>query len=600
VGPPSPTFCLKIRPYAHLHGKMAATALDKLIPGLNTIRTYKSEWFRSDLVAGLSVAAVALPIGIAYAQLAGFPPVVGIYSCIFPLVAYAFFGSSRQLIVNPDAAACAIVASTVAPLAVGSVDRYLDLAIALTLLTGLLCIVGGSIGFGAIANFLSKPILTGYLNGIALSIIVGQLGKLLGFQVASGGFFKTLYEVVLRIGETQWPTAVVGISLFLLLRALRRFFPKIPAPLIAAIVGIAAVYALDLGSRGVALVGFVPAGFPAPRIPSVGMDDVWPLVFGSIGIVLVSFCSMMTTARGFAAKNGYEINANQDMIALGLSDIASGVGQGFVVSGADSRTAVADSSGGKTQMTGIVAAAVMSAVLLFFTFPLAKLPTTALAAILISSAMGLFDFESVRRYFRLSKPEFRHSIIAMLGVMTIGVLPGVLIAVALALLNLLLNASHPRDSELGHVHDDVFDSKAHGGRPIPGLVIYRFHSGIVFFNADYFKERVRLAIKNAEIKPAWFIFNAESTPGLDVTGADALDSIRVELAEEGITLVVARASGFFRLMLQHSGLDEKIGKDRLFPNVHSAVQAFLSSQNASREQTESHSTAAASASGDGS
>jgi high affinity sulfate transporter 1 len=453
---------------------MSSITIDNLFPGLIVARNYKREWLTRDLVAGVSVAAVALPIGIAYAQLAGFPPVIGIYSSIFPPLAYAVFGSSRQLIVNPDAAACAIVASTVTPLAAGVPEHYLDLAIALTLITGVLCIAGGLAGLGAIANFLSKPILTGYLNGIALSIIVGQLGKLLGFTVAAGGFFKTFAAVVERVGETQITTAILGISLLILALALKYLLPRVPGPLIAAAIAVVMVYFFGLSNKGVAVVGAVPAGLPVPRIPLVDTNELPHLFFGACGIVLVSFCSMMTTARGFAAKNGYSINANQDMAALGACDIASGLFRGFVVSGADSRTAVADSSGGKSQMTGIVAALVMVIVLLFLTGPLAYVPSTALAAILITSALGLFDVRSLGRYYKLSKPEFRQSIIAMLGVMTIGVLPGVLIAVALALFNLVRRASRPNDAVLGLVEGttDVFaENETSGGRDIPGLII---------------------------------------------------------------------------------------------------------------------------------
>jgi high affinity sulfate transporter 1 len=551
------------------------------IPGLRLARTYRGEWFRSDLVAGLSVAAVALPIGIAYAQLAGFPPVVGIYSAILPAVAYALFGSSRQLIVNPDAAACAIVAATVAPLAAGDAVRYLDLSIALTFLTAVLCIAGGIAGLGIIADFLSRPILTGYLNGIALSIIVGQLGNLLGFEVASGGFFRTLAAVIPRLSETHIATFIVGLSLFVLLRVLRHRSPKMPAPLIAAALGIGVVYVLGLERQGVGVVGAVPAGFPAPRVPSVSTSELWPLVVGACGIVLVSFCSMMTTARGFAAKNGYAIDVNQDMIALGVSDLASAFNRGFVVSGADSRTAVADATGGKTQVTSLVAAATMAAVLLFFTRPLAHLPTAALAAILVSSTLGLFDVSSLRRYYRISRTEFWLSVVAMLGVMTVGVLPGVLIAVGLALLRLLRLASRPHDVVLGLVQekDDVYSAvEEEGGRTIPGLIIYRFDSSLLFFNADYFKDRVRAIIRNANTKPKCFLFDVESVPVLDISGADALEELRTELARMGIVLAIARAKGLFRVMLDRSGVSEKIGRQYIFPTVHAGAQAFLATQ----------------------
>jgi high affinity sulfate transporter 1 len=543
---------------------------------------------RSDLVAGLSVAAVALPIGIAYAQLAGFPPAVGIYSAILPAVAYAVFGSSRQLIVNPDAAACAIVAATVAPLAAGDAARYLDLSIALTFLTGLLCIAGGIAGLGVIADFLSRPILTGYLNGIALSIIVGQLGTLLGFEVASGEFFRTLATVVSRLSETHVATFVVGLSLFILLRVLRHRSPKMPAPLIAAALGIGVVYVLGLERQGVGVVGAVPAGFPAPHVPSVSTSELWPLVVGACGIVLVSFCSMMTTARGFAAKNGYAIDVNQDMIALGVSDLASGFSRGFVVSGADSRTAVADATGGKSQVTSLVAAATMAAVLLFLTAPLTYLPTAALAAILVSSALGLFDIASLRRCYHVSRPEFWLSVVAMLGVIMVGVLPGVLIAVGLALLRLLRLASRPHDVVLGLVQekDDVYSAvEEEGGRTIPGLIIYRFDSSLLFFNADYFKDRVRAIIRNANTKPRWVLFDAESVPVLDITGADGLEELHGELASRGIVLAIARAKGLFRVMLERSGVSEKIGRQHIFPTVHAGAQAFLATQPRTAQST---------------
>jgi high affinity sulfate transporter 1 len=547
------------------------------LPGLRVLRTYRREWLASDLVAGVSVAAVALPIGIAYARLAGFPPVVGIYSCILPPVAYALFGSSRQLIVNPDAAACAIVAATLAPMAAGSALRYADLSIALTFLTGLLCIAGGIAGFGAIANFLSRPILTGYLNGIALSIIAGQLDALLGFHVPSAGFFRTLAQVASRLKETHPATLAVGLALFFLLRALKRLAPRVPAPLVAAVLAIGAVYALGLDRQGVAVVGPVPAGFPTPRIPAVHAGELWPLVLGACGIVLVSFCSMMTTARGFAAKKGYAIDADRDMIALGVCDLASGFTRGFVVSGADSRTAVADSAGGKTQVTALAAAATMAAVLLFLTAPLAYLPTAALAAILISSALGLFDFASLRGYYRLSRPEFRHSLVAMLGVMTVGVLPGVLVAVALALLRLLRLASRPNDAVLGRVEgkETAYGTGGEGGKPIPGLLIYRFDASLVFFNADHFKSRVLALSEGAETPLRWLLLDAESISFLDVTGAEALEALRSELAARGAVLTIARYKGLFRAMLEQTGVAERIGAAHLFSTVHAGVQAFL-------------------------
>lgn len=549
------------------------------MPGIELVRNYRREWFASDLIAGLSIAAVALPIGIAYAQLGGFAPVVGIYSCILPAVAYALFGSSRQLVVNPDAAACSIVAATVAPLAAGNATRYMELSIVLTSLTGLLCIAGGLAGFGAIANFLSRPILTGYLNGIALTIIAGQLGSLFGFHIASGGFFRQVGSAVSQLGATHLPTLFVGVGLLLLLLCLKHFLPRVPAPLIAVALGCVVVYAFGLLIRGVAVVGEVPAGFPTPILPRINGSEIGSLFFGAAGIALVSFCSMMTTARGFAAKNGYRIDVNQDMFALGVSDLASAFNRGFVVSGADSRTAVADSAGGKTQVATLVGAAVMAIVLLFFTTPLSYVPIAALAAILISSALGLFDIASLREYYRLSKAEFRHALIAMLGVMTLGVLRGVLIAVAIALIKLLRQASRPRDAVLGFIERNGDSHCGEGGQTIPGLIMYRFEASLVFFNADYFTDRVHALISEAETKPTHLLLDAEAMPFLDVSGAYALESLRRELAEQGIMLSVARARGLFRMMLARAGVSQKIGNSNFFLTVHEGAKTLYPMDN---------------------
>jgi MFS superfamily sulfate permease-like transporter len=359
-----------------------------------------------------------------------------------------------------------------------------------------------------------------------------------------------------------------------------------PAPLVATVLGVLAVYLLGLDHQGVAVVGTVPAGFPAPRIPSIAADELAPLTLGACGLVLVCFCSMMPTARGFAAKNGYQIDANRDFIALGFSNLASGLSRGFVVSGADSRTAVADSAGGKTQATSLIAAATMAAVLLFLTAPLAYLPGAALAAIVISSAFGLFDLTSIRRYYRVSPPEFRQAMVAMLGVMTLGILPGILIAVALAIFKLLSLASHPHDAVLGLVEmkEGFYETEEDGGKTIPGLLIYRFGASLVFFNADHFRVCVRRLVNEAEPKPEWFLFDAESSNFLDTTAADVLESLRVELAGQGIVLAVARAKGLFRVMLERTGVAARIGDERLFPTVHAGTQAFLERRAAAKAE----------------
>src|SRR5262245_6836590 len=390
------------------------TRLETILPGLTLLRHYDPSWFRQDLLAGVSVAAVAVPIAIAYAQLAGLPAAHGLYASILPLVAYAFLGSSRQLIMAPDAATCAIVAATVMPLAAGDAARSVSLTMALTLMTGVFCIVCGVLRLGLLTNFLARPILLGYLNGIALSIISGQLARFFGLTLEPAGFFRLVARFVSRLGQTHVPTLLVGVAVFALLRALKKLSPLVPAPLVAVAAAIVATWAFDLRGHGVALLGTIPAGLPAPMIPSIHESDWVPLALGAVGLSLISFNSAMVTARGFAIKNRYEIDSNQEFVALGAADIGAALLQGFAVSGADSRTAVNDSVGGKSQVTGLVTAAVLVLVLLFFTVPLALLPIAALSAILVNSALGLFDLKSLTRLRRVHPQEFIVSVITLL------------------------------------------------------------------------------------------------------------------------------------------------------------------------------------------
>ncbi len=547
------------------------------LPGLAALSQYDRAWFRHDLVAGVSVAAVAIPIAIAYSQLAGVPPVHGLYASILPLVAYALFGTSRQLIMAPDAATCAIVAAVVVPLAGSDPTRYVSLTMTLAMVTGLVCIAAGVLRLGFMTNFLARPILTGYLNGIAICIISGQLGRLFGFSLKPTGFFRLLAEFFSKLGETHGLTLAIGLGALVLLRLLKRLGPKLPAPLLIVALGIAASSLLRLGERGVALLGAIPAGLPRLMIPNVGIGDLGPLALGAVGLALISFNSAMVTARSFAVKNRYEIDSNREFIALGVADIGAGLLQGFAVSGADSRTAVNDSVGGKSQVTGLIAAGLLVLTLLLLTRPLASLPVAVLAAVLVSSAFGLFDFKSLARLRAISPQEFRLSLITLLGVITVGVLPGVLVAVALALGQLVARASRPNEAVLGRAPDTgaYHDLR---NRPdaetVPGLVIYRFDASLVFFNTDYFKSRVRSVVREAQIVPRCLILDAGTIPGIDTTGAAGLGEVCSELADRGVILAVAAAKGQVRWMLDRTGLTQQIGPQRLFPTLESAVRAM--------------------------
>jgi high affinity sulfate transporter 1 len=558
-------------------GSGTARGLGRYLPGLSALTRYDRSWLRYDLVAGVSVAAVAVPVAIAYSQLAGVPPAHGLYASILPLVAYALLGTSRQLIIAPDAATCAVVATIVLPLAAGDPARTISLTVALTMITGVFCVAAGVARLGFLTNFLARPILTGYLNGIALSIVSGQLGRLFGLSLRPAGFFRLLLQFFSNLGNTHAWTLVTGLVIFVLLRSLKRVAPKVPAPLVAVALGIAASLTLDLGRRGVALLGTIPAGLPPLMFPDVGAGDLWPLVLGGLGLALISFNSGMVTARGFAAKNHYEVDSNREFIALGVADLGAGLLQGFAVSGADSRTAVNDSVGGKSQATSLVAAGLLILVLLFLTGPLAALPITVLAAVLINAALGLFDFESLIRLRRVSPQEFRLSIVASLGVITLGVLPGVLVAVGLALFQLLVKASSPHDAVLGRspgaagFHDVTGPA---GAKEIPGLLLYRFDSSLLFFNADTFKSRIRGLV--AKEKPALrcIVLDAESMPFMDTTGAACLEDLVAELSRQGIDFAVARGNSVLRGILERTGLERKIGPERLYPTLESAVTAL--------------------------
>src|SRR5262249_51949540 len=363
----------------------------RIAPGLASLARYRREDLSHDVVAGLSVAAVALPVGVAYAELAGFHPVVGLYSSILPLAAYALFGSSRQLVVGPDSATCALVAAAVAPLAAGDPAQYLSLSVALAFLAGLLCIGASFLKLGALADFLSRPILTGFLNGVALSIMLGQLGKIFGFGIDAGGIAPRLLEFASKIGNTHLPTLAVGACSFAVLLVSPKLLPRVPAALAVMALAALAVGLLGLDARGVHIVGEVPAGLPALTVPHFSLDTLKPVLVNAAGIALISFTSLMLTARSFAAKNGYDVDADRDMAALGAANIAAAVSGGFAVSGADSRTAMSDAAGGRTQVTGLVSAAAIALVLVFLTGPLKYVPVPALGAVLVMAGVSLVN-----------------------------------------------------------------------------------------------------------------------------------------------------------------------------------------------------------------
>jgi high affinity sulfate transporter 1 len=552
--------------------------LARIAPGLPALLHYDfSADFRHDLVAGLSVASVALPVAVAYAQLAGFNPVVGLYSCILPLVVYALFGTSRQLMVNPDAATCAMIAASVTPLAGGNYELYWSLSVTLAFLTGLFCIGASFLRLGALADFLSKPILVGFLNGVAISILLGQIGKIFGFPIEAGRIVPRLLEFLSKLPQTHVPTLAVGLGTFAMLFISSRFFARLPAALVAMVAAGFAVVLLDLEGHGVMVLGNVPAGLPPLRIPNFPIEHLPTLIASAAGLALVLFSSGMLTARSFADKNRYSIDVDKEFAAFGAANIASAVSQGFAITGADSRTAMADAAGGRTQVTGLVAAATFAIILLFFTDPLQYVPIPALGAVLVFAAFSLFDVGTLREIWKIDKQEVALSVLTMLGVVAVGAINAILVAVGLALVRFVKIAARPRDEVLGKVEGmpGLHSVERHPEATTwPGIVIYRYDGPITFFNSAYFKQRVLRAADAAGPELKWFVLDMIPVSQVDVTGFYAIRDLRQALVARGVKLVFAGRKAEIIQWTRQVGLYSEELEARTFPTMRQALKAY--------------------------
>ena len=552
--------------------------LTRIAPGVTALLRYRfAEDFRHDLVAGISVAAVALPVAVAYAQLAGFSPVVGLYSSILPLAAYAIFGTSRQLMVNPDAATCAMIAAAIMPLAAGDGELYLSLSIALTFFTGVLCIAASFFRLGALADFLSKPILIGFLNGIAISIFLGQVGKLFGFSVESSGIVPRLLEIFAKLPQTHLPTLAVGAGSFAILFISLRLLPRVPAALVVLVVTGTAAALLTLDAQGVAILGPVPAGLPPLRWPAFPLEDLPSLVAEAAGLALVLFTSGTLTARSFASRGGYDIDVDRELAAYGAANIASALSQGFAVTGADSRTAMGVATGGRTQVTGLVAAAAIAMVLLFLTKPLQYVPIAALGAVLIFAAFSLFDVSTLREIWKVDRLEFGLAMITTLGVVAVGAINGILIAVALALARFVRRTARPRVEVLGKVDGlPGFHSieRHQAAKTFPGLALFRFNAPLTFFNADYFKRQALAAADAAGPDLQWFVIDAIPISDVDINGLYALHDLREALEASGATLIIAGRRTEFLNGLRAIGQYRADREGRIFPTLRQALKAY--------------------------
>ena len=513
-----------------------------LAPGLADLLGYRRASLPQDVVAGLAVAAVTVPVGIANAQLAGLPPATGLYASILPVVVYAAFGTSRQLIVGSSAAAAAVVASAIAPLAGGDAGLYLALSMMLALLVGLMCIAASFLRLGAIADFLSKPILVGFMNGVSISIVLSQFAPLFGIPIASSGFFPRVLEFVRGLSLTHLPTLAIGILSLAVLVASGRYLRKVPAALLAMLVAGVAAWLFSLEQAGVAMIGQVPAGLPMLSLPRVPLHHLPVLLAEAAGLALVSFSSMMLVARSFADKNRYDIDADREIAALGAANIAAAVSQSFVVTGSGARTAVAESAGARTQVAGLVAAAVLVLVLLFLTGPLQFVPTVALAAILITTGVSLINWEDLRAIYRIDPQEFWLAMIATVGVLLFGAIQAILFVVVLALLRFVRLTARPNVEILGELAGNAgYQSieRHPAATSPPGLVLFRYNGPIVFFSAPHFKKAVRKAAAGAGPGLKWFVIDLLPVSMIDTTGLFAIRDEFDALRSRGVVVAAA-------------------------------------------------------------
>jgi high affinity sulfate transporter 1 len=550
------------------------------VPGFRAVASYRREWLVKDVVAGVVLTTLLVPQGMAYAELAGLPAITGLYTSILCLLAYAVFGPSRILVLGPDSSLGPMIAATIAPLVVagGDPDRAVALASVLALMTGAIMVLAAVAKLGFIADLLSKPTMIGYMNGLALTILIGQLPKLLGFSVDAEGPIAELVETVKGIanGDVVPAAAVLGIAGVALILLLNRWLPAVPSVLVMVVLAIAAAAVFDLADRGVDLVGTLPKGFPPLTIPDVKASDLGVLFAGALGIALVSLADTISTASSFAARTGQEIRGNQEMIGIGAANLAAGLFQGFPVSCSGSRTAVAERAGAKSQLTGVVGAGLIILMLVLVPGLFQDLPQPALAAVVITAALSLADLPGTARLWRQRRAEFMLSIAAFLGVALLGVLPGIAIAVALSILNVFRRTWWPYETVLGRVdglpgYHDVrsYPRAAH----LPGLVIVRFDAPLIFANATTFRDQIR-KLATAEPRPRWILLAAEPLTDVDTTAADMLEDLDQDLNDHGTSLVFAELKDPVRRKIERYGLDHSFEPGHFFPTIDAAVTAF--------------------------
>jgi high affinity sulfate transporter 1 len=556
------------------------------LPGYRALKGYRREWLVKDLIAGAVLTTLLVPQGMAYAELAGLPPITGLYTSIMCLLSYALVGPSRILVLGPDSSLGPMIAATILPLiaADGDPERAVALASLLAIMVAVIMIVASVAKLGFIADLLSKPTMIGYMNGLAVTILVGQLPKLFGFSVDAdgliaeiGAFFRGVAD-----GEVVAAAAAIGLGGIAVVLVLQRWLPKVPAVLVMVLLAITASTLFDVGERGVSLVGVLPKGFPPLTIPRVEWSDLGPLAAGALAIAVVSLADTISTASAFAARSGQGVNGNQEMLGIGAANLAAGLFQGFPVSTSASRTAVAERAGARSQLTGVTGAVLIVLMIVLLPGLFRNLPQAALAAVVITASLSLADIPGTVRLWHQRRVEFTLSLVAFAGVALLGVLPGIGIAVGLSILNVFRRAWRPYATVLGRADGlpGYHDVRSYPDAALlPGLVIYRFDAPLFFANAKTFRDEV-LRLAHAEPPPRWIVVAAEPITDVDITAADVLFELDHLLDERGQDLVVAELKDPVRRKLEVYGLTQAIERKHFFPTVEAAVEAFRRKTNA--------------------
>ncbi|MGO3355102.1 MAG: SulP family inorganic anion transporter [Oceanisphaera sp.] len=545
------------------------------MPGLVSLLGYQRAWLLPDVRAGISVAAVALPVAIAYAELTGVGAIVGLYSCILPMIVYALFGSSRQLIMGPDAATCAVIAAVVTPLAAGDAARHWQLVMTMTAMTGFWCLVASRLKLGILADFLSRPILMGLLNGVAITIMVGQLSSVLGFTFAQSGLIERLLAVPSYGAQVHLSTLGISILTLVIMLLSRYFRPQWPSSLLALAMAALVLWFVGPERLNVAVVGSLSNGLPNFQLPEFPPGLIRELVLPALNLAMVSFVSMMLTARSFATKNGYDIDADNEFRALGLANIASAFSQGFAISGADSRTAVNDANGGKSQLVSIVAALVIALVTFFLTAPLQYIPTAALGIVLILASFSLTDFRGLWALYKSDSSAFWLAWVTFFSVLLVGVIPGIALAVLLGLFQFLRNVMRPTEHLMGMNDEGVVHTMGRNEevKAITGILIYRFNSPLTYFNAAYFKRRVLLLLASEPQPAKCVIIDAVACfTHQDISVMTMVGELHKALKRQGVHMVMAGRRGQMTQWLKQAGI--RVGEEGIlvYPDLYQALR----------------------------